>query len=213
MPSDIRFKKAIFGGFDREDVMAYLADIKNRENELNEQLEQAKTKNQELENELQPLRDSLNGAQENLDTMKNLYEEKISAMQISHTGEIERIKKEYEEKILTVQSEMTPARSAEERVGTAMLDVRRYADLLLQETCQKINKMADDADSATAKTLSRVMDISSGIQTFSDKLNGILKDLVAENEQICKELVSFQGSLKLPFENAAANLPNDIFED
>ena len=69
------------------------------------------------------------------------------------------------------------------------------------------------ADAATAKTLTRVLDISSGIQAFSDKLNTVLKDILMENEDICKELTGFKGSLKLPYEVASGKIMADILED
>lgn len=200
MASDFIFRKATFGGFNRDDVINYINQVKMNEEKLGLSLK-------EKEEEINLLRQQLSDAESINESLKNEYEEKISTLNESHINELESIKNEYEEKI---QNGILADRSAEERVGSAMIDVRRYADLLIQETCDKIEKMSDDADNATAKTLSRVLDISSGIQTFSDKLNSILKDILEENENICKELTGFKGTLRLPFDEASGKIQADL---
>lgn len=203
MQSDYIFRKSTFGGFNREDVIAYISTMKAEETNLKNAVEDEKKKNEELTNQLQEAENKLAEAEQN-------FENKLNETIESHKIEIERIKQEYEEKL---QNSILADRSAEEKVGSAMLDVRRYADLLIHETCEKIDKMSDDADAATAKTLTRVLDISSGIQAFSDKLNTVLKDILMENEDICKELTGFKGSLKLPYEVASGKIMADILED
>ena len=203
MQSDYIFRKSTFGGFNREDVIAYISTMKAEETNLKNAVENEKKKNEELTNQLQEAENKLAEAEQN-------FENKLNETIESHKIEIERIKQEYEEKL---QNSILADRSAEEKVGSAMLDVRRYADLLIHETCEKIDKMSDDADAATAKTLTRVLDISSGIQAFSDKLNTVLKDILMENEDICKELTGFKGSLKLPYEVASGKIMADILED
>ncbi len=199
MSSDFIFRKAAFGGFNRDDVLAYIAQLKQKEQELESTLQKVQEENQTL--------------RQQTDAIRTGYEEKIAALEAGHKDELSRIQNEYEEALQNAKNDALAERSAEERVGSAMLDVRRYADLLLHETCDKIDKMSDDADSAAAKTLARIFDISSGIRTFSDKLNSILKDLVDENEQICRELTDFKGSLKLPFEEASGKVNAEILGD
>ena len=200
MSSDFIFRKATFGGFNRDDVISYINNQKINEDNLTTQIN-------EKNNLITELNEKITCAQEEKEQIIEEYEEKIALLNESHINEIESIKNEYEEKI---QNGILADRSAEERVGSAMIDVRRYADLLIQETCDKIEKMSDDADNATAKTLSRVLDISSGIQTFSDKLNSILKDILEENENICKELTGFKGTLRLPFDEASGKIQADL---
>lgn len=200
MSSDFIFRKASFGGFNRDDVISYINNMKLNEDTLRAQIA-------EKDNLIAELNEKIACNQNETEQIKKEYEEKIIQLNESHINEIESIKNEYEEKI---QNGILADRSAEERVGSAMIDVRRYADLLIQETCDKIEKMSDDADNATAKTLSRVLDISSGIQTFSDKLNSILKDILEENETICKELTGFKGTLRLPFDEASGKIQADL---
>ena len=200
MSSDFIFRKASFGGFNKDDVISYINNMKLNEDTLRAQIA-------EKDNLIAELNEKIVCNQNETEQIKKEYEEKIIQLNESHINEIESIKNEYEEKI---QNGILADRSAEERVGSAMIDVRRYADLLIQETCDKIEKMSDDADNATAKTLSRVLDISSGIQTFSDKLNSILKDILEENETICKELTGFKGTLRLPFDEASGKIQADL---
>ena len=202
MPSDYIFRKATFGGFNREDVIAYISKLMADAENYRLAIDNYEKQNAELRNRL---------AQSEIfiENIKKEHESEIASLEESYKAKEENIKNEYEEKL---QNEILADRSAEAKVGTAMIDVRRYADLLISETCDKIDKMADDADAATAKTLSRVLDISSGIQTFSDKLNAILTDILSENEEICKELTGFKGSLKIPFETANGKIQADLLE-
>ncbi len=203
MPSDYVFRKATFGGFNRDDVIAYIGKMLAETELYKTAFENAEKTNAELQEKLKDAEEKLAGIQKE-------HENEIEALNESHKAEIDSIKIEYDEKL---QNAILADRSAEEKVGTAMMDVRRYADLLINETCEKIDKMADDADNATAKTLSRVLDISSGIQTFSDKLNSILADILAENEEICKELTGFKGTLRIPFETANGKIQAELPED
>lgn len=203
MPSDYVFRKATFGGFNREDVIAYISGLLAEISNYKAAIDNANKQNEELNAKLRE-------AEEKINSIHQEHKNEIEILNESHNQEIKSIKQEYEEKL---QNCILADRSAEERVGTAMIDVRRYADLLIHETCEKIEKMSDDADAATTKTLSRVLDISSGIQAFSDKLNGILKDILMENEDICRELTGFKGTLRLPFDEASGKIMADILED
>lgn len=200
MSSDFVFRKAAFGGFNRDDVIAYINSLKLNESKLATEKTLAEKNAEVLKKENTELK-------EKIDALTSEYEARISELAESHNQEIESIKMEYEEKL---QNGILADRSAEEKIGSAMMDVRRYADLLLQETCQKIDKMSDDADLAASKTLARVLDVTSGIQTFSDKLNSILIDMINENESICRELTDFKGTLKIPFETASGKIQADL---
>ncbi len=202
MPSDYIFRKATFGGFNREDVIAYISKLMADAENYRLAIDNYEKQNAELRNRL---------AQSEIfiENIKKEHESEIASLEESYKTKEENIINEYEEKL---QNEILADRSAEAKVGTAMIDVRRYADLLISETCDKIDKMADDADTATAKTLSRVLDISSGIQTFSDKLNAILTDILSENEEICKELTGFKGSLRIPFETANGKIQAELLD-
>ena len=130
MASDYIFKKSAFGGFNREDVIAYISTMKAEESIIKNELAEEKAKNAELANMLQD-------AEKRITEEKDEFEARLAEINESHRMEIERIKQEYEEKL---QNSILADRSAEEKVGTAMLDVRRYADLLIHETCEKIDK-------------------------------------------------------------------------
>lgn len=198
MSSDYIFRNTAFGGFKKEDVMNYITGIKEKESVTAKEIESLKKENSELSAKLESQQENENALNDEIAYLK----EQINAK----NAEFEAVCAEYEAKLQSKNNEQ----SVEEAVGSAMLDVRRYADMLLQETCEKINTMSDNADAAAAKTLTRVLDISSGIQTFSDKLNAILADIINENENICRDLTSFKGSLKLPFEAATNTLEADI---
>lgn len=195
MESDAIFRTAAFGGFNKSDVISYIKNFKENEDKLLSENKALKEANDELNKKLPGLE---------ADTLR--LKTKLSETENKHNEELTRIQNEYEDKIKAMQAEFDADRSAENKIGSAMLDVRRYADLLLSETCEKISEMAENADSATEKTLSRMFDLSAGIKAFSDKVNGILGDIIADSEEITKELSGFRGTLKIPFESAVDNM-------
>lgn len=202
MESDAIFRTAAFGGFNKSDVISYIKNFKENEEKL---LSENKT--------LREANDELNKKIPGLEADALRLKTKLSDIENRHNEELNRIQNEYEDKIKAMQAEFDADRSAENKIGSAMLDVRRYADLLLSETCEKINAMAEKSDSATEKTLSRMFDLSAGIKAFSDKVNGILSDIIADNDKITGELSGFKGTLKLPFETAVGNMDIPSLEE
>lgn len=202
MESDAIFRTAAFGGFNKSDVISYIKNFKENEEKL---LSENKTLREE--------NDELNKKIPGLEADALRLKTKLSDIENRHNEELNRIQNEYEDKIKAMQAEFDADRSAENKIGSAMLDVRRYADLLLSETCEKINAMAEKSDSATEKTLSRMFDLSAGIKAFSDKVNGILSDIIADNDKLTGELSGFKGTLKLPFETAVGNMDIPSLEE
>ncbi len=200
MAEDIILRTAAFGGFNKSDVLKYVERLKAAEAELKSEKKSALLKADESEKEITELKLALKEKERE-------FEEQLAALNEEHKNELEAVRTEYEQKLSEC---ISSERSPQEVVGTAMLDVRRYADLLIQETCTKIDKMSDDADMAAAKTLSRILDVTSGIQAFSDKLNSVIADMIKENEEICKELTGFKSSLRIPFEAASGKIHSEI---
>lgn len=125
----------------------------------------------------------------------NLLNGQIKSLSV----EIERLKQENEDLLRQCES----SKSAEEQIGSAMIDVRRFSDQLVDETKDRIIKMSGDAASAASNTLSRVNDISLGIKAFAEKLNSILGDVLLENESISNELSGFIEKIAQPYDEIA----------
>lgn len=220
MDSDAVFRKAAFGGFNRDDVVSYIQSINGNAEKLASELESEKKKSESLQSELnstlkqlEDARSQLNKANDEINLSRIKLEEATKSFKEeneSHKAQIQSIRNEYEQKIQSLQSHALSDAKAEQRIGTAMLDVRRYADMLVQEACDKVSVISNDADAAVIKTLSRVQDISSGIKAFSDKINIVLADLIKENEQITDELRDFKGSLITPFDAAIGELNTQV---
>ncbi|MCD7827962.1 MAG: hypothetical protein LUG85_05450 [Clostridiales bacterium] len=203
MPADVIFRTKAFGGFNKEDVINYIEKLTTENAAVKQSLSEKDGEIASLKEEKARLEKELNNEKKRSEDAYIECEDKIAAMRENCQNEIDRIKAEAEES--------NTMQTAEEKVGAAMIDVRRYADMLIQETCDKIDTISDNADEATAKALSRILDISSGIQTFSDKLNGILKDILDENDNICQMLSTFKGTLKLPLDEASEKMEHEVF--
>lgn len=217
MSSDYIFRNVAFGGFNKDDVIQYIksmkkneADAKAEKAELIRQIEALKASNAELTESLTHAESESAKLKEENAEIKTTYEAKLSETEELHTAQMNALISEYEEKIRCCA---ISDKSVQEAVGTAMLDVRRYADMLLQETCDKVNTISANADDAAAKTLTRVLDISSAIRLFTERFNAIMNDITAENDRICRDITSFKGSLRLPFETAVEKLDSEILTD
>lgn len=236
MSTDYIFRNAAIGGFNKDDVIKYITNIKQNEAvfaiekaDLLKEIEALKAENAELKETVsaheqtgQTLKDTISNSEKEIDALKaenerlneeiaeikKDFESQLSDKESSSSQELRALRAEYEKQAQTIAA--STDRTVQEVVGTAMLDVRRYADLLLKETCEKINTMSCDADTAVAKTLTKVLDISTLINSFSEQFKDIVADITAENDKICGELTSFKGSLKIPFEDAVKKLDDDI---
>lgn len=259
MPSDIVFKRSVFGGFDRDDVMAYIGAMKKREAELTRSLESFGKANETLKNELgesnrlikslkntvsalkkeygekidalkaqneekeKRLSDDKRISEEDLRKLKDDYELKISCLALEADGlrkkikileesrvpEAENVKKECGEKLENENA--VSLCENEEIVGRAMLDVRRYANLLIKEICDKIYEASDSADEAVEFAISKLNVVSSKIDEFSEKVSSSLELISKEEHDILEYLNAFKGSLKTPFDEAAGKMKNEIF--
>ena len=92
MSSDFIFRKASFGGFNRDDVISYINNMKLNEDTLRAQIAKK-------DNLISELNEKIACNQNETDQIKKEYEEKIIQLNESHINEIESIKNEYEEKI------------------------------------------------------------------------------------------------------------------
>lgn len=238
MSSDYVFRNATFGGFNKDDVIQFITSMKKNEAaavaekaELLKEIEALRAENAALTESLatyqkneQASSDSLSQAEKEISTLtemiahlkeelaetKSVCESKLQDKDTLTTAQIKAIRAEYEDKVRCCS---TSDRSVQEAVGSAMIDVRRFADILLQETCDRINIMSDNADDAATKTLARILDISSSVRMFTERFNAIMTDISAENDRICREVTAFKGSLRIPFETAIDRLDTDILSD
>ena len=121
MPSDYVFRKAAIGGFNREDVIAYISTLLGEISSYKSTIENANKLNEELTTKL-------NDAEARYNALQQEHEKQIEILCENHNQETESMKQEYEEKL---QNCVLADRSAEERVGTDQgpdKDTRRRTD-------------------------------------------------------------------------------------
>ncbi|NLX78463.1 MAG: hypothetical protein GXY95_01075 [Clostridiales bacterium] len=164
------FRRAFMGGFNREDVLRYIEELK-----LNESLLMRKFKEKEeefsrtlLEKEVQ-FKDALAAKDRELSEAN----EKISRLQSDIAialKECERLKAESDKKEAIAQ-----------QLGNAIIDARKYSDQLIERSKQEANRI----DEATAKTVDTVsqkideleLDINKTARQFATAFNALLDEL------------------------------------
>lgn len=164
------FRRAFMGGFNREDVLRYIEELK-----LNESLLMRKFKEKEeefsrtlLEKEVQ-FKDAFAAKDRELSEAN----EKISRLQSDIAialKECERLKAESDKKEAIAQ-----------QLGNAIIDARKYSDQLIERSKQEANRI----DEATAKTVDTVsqkideleLDINKTARQFATAFNALLDEL------------------------------------
>lgn len=164
------FRRAFMGGFNREDVLRYIEELK-----LNESLLMRKFKEKEeefsrtlLEKEVQ-FKDALAAKDRELSEAN----EKISRLQSDIAialKECERLKAESDKKEAIAQ-----------QLGNAIIDARKYSDQLIERSKQEAKRI----DEATAKTVDTVsqkideleLDINKTARQFATAFNALLDEL------------------------------------
>jgi ABC-type transporter Mla subunit MlaD len=164
------FRRAFMGGFNREDVLRYIEELK-----LNESLLMRKFKEKEeefsrtlLEKEVQ-FKDAFAAKDRELSEAN----EKISRLQSDIAialKECERLKAESDKKEAIAQ-----------QLGNAIIDARKYSDQLIERSKQEAKRI----DEATAKTVDTVsqkideleLDINKTARQFATAFNALLDEL------------------------------------
>ena len=231
MADEIIFKRAIFDGFDKAEVIQYISNLKKRISDLNSKAEEMKTelkskdeKNKELENEIASLNEriaSLNDEKINEINEINLkhkeeisklendvslrasdleksYQEKYSYIDRRYTSEINSLKDEIE-KSKTSDEEKEPDIKAQAQLGSAILDVRRFSDMLIWETVNKINDASDSADENAKKSLSDLAEVTAQVKDAKEKINALFDEILLSNNNSAQIFEQFEGSLKTPY--------------
>ena len=133
MASEKIFRSAVFGGFNRSDVISYIEDLRNEISDLQRKYADKETKINELEDKVGDLTEkcaSLNDLQEKYnvqcDTVEALKNENVELN--NKVSELQSISDKYDESVSEFELKEQKIKTAEAQLGAAFLDARKYSD-------------------------------------------------------------------------------------
>ncbi len=226
MEKDYVFRSSVFGGFNKQDVMSYLAAINAEAADLRQRYDTAAKDAQiflkritELEAEV-----SKNDA-----LASQLELEKAKAVELEN--EIDRLVKENEinrasmdvleseKEKLTQDCEKLKA--LESQLGAAMLDARLYSEKLVHQATAKVSEINKETGQAINKTAGKISTLSGNIRELASIFNKALAEvearihtLVSDMDKSASELnktdlETIQNSLAMGFEEEASKFDGE----
>lgn len=197
MGSDNVFRSAVFGGFNKADVINYINMLQNDMAALKNQLDglnKAYNEQSAISRKVPVLEEELKKREQVFEENSQL-KEKIASLE----SEKENLNTEYEK-----------VKAAETQLGAAFVDARRYSDKIVSAAkdrassvskeasdditakAQQIRSVASDADKLSAEFAKKMDELSRSISALSSKMSAVAVNLVkTEAEPDFKPSVDF----------------------
>lgn len=211
MKKDRIFKKSIFGGFKREDVLNYIDEIKSECAGQKEKNKELCEKCEGLGSELERLENEIKAAAEREKELSDDISKKndeIAAL----SARIAQLESENSE--LLQSSEKYKA--IEAQVGSIIVDARYCSDRIIENTRGEIDKFTADY-CQTANGISAQMDgVSSELFDVQEKISGIITAVADKFSKLTSHLKSTEKLLlksNKDYEETASRLKNAVFSE
>lgn len=198
MKKNTFFKRSLFGGFKREDVIDYIDNLKS-------ELESAKKESEELREELSDLKSTNETLARETDKYRSesvsismslgevtLEVNKLKAELSEAKNKSDRFEKENE--ILKAENEESKSKIAraneiESHIGGMIADAQIYKEKLISDAKNEINTM-----SATYR--SSAEEITKKIDSFTNELNDISSSVSSSLSSIMDSLIKMSGEIE-----------------
>lgn len=165
MDGETYFRKATFGGFNREDVMCYISSLKL---ECESQKELCKENSDALEQEVKKLKSELEEKEQELILLRKkvtkLEKVEVSEQQLDADSDSDSKKNE---------------KTADKLMRESMAYAERYiesAGLMAKNIKQETSKLVSDADERVGEMLTQVGTLSQQADEFKNNLTAIKKE-------------------------------------
>ncbi len=186
-------KTALFGGFKKSDVLAYVeqlqtetADIKSSLDEKREEALELKRKIDELEIKL----DNLSAVNEKL----NEKEKEANSLAIKLESTLKE-NQQFREKIAEYDEKSEKLRRAEKQIGAAYIDARRYTDDLVDNAKSKAKDIGAIASQDVKNQANEIEQLLKDVDAISRKFNSSLEQLHKDVYALGTKLNSSASSL------------------
>ncbi|MGP1360950.1 MAG: hypothetical protein ACTTK5_00725 [Candidatus Fimenecus sp.] len=209
-------RTSFIGGFNKQDVLSFIDELKNKvsesENKIKEQEEKIKTLDKKLT--------KVPALEENLNILKNdLTKQKIEnkiLLEKSETLSLKNIElSEENKKYLSERSELdnykNELKANEAKLGAAFLDARRYSATLVEAADNEIKKTTDETVLRINEQSVKIENISKDIEEINKRFNISLNALKSDIEKLSSEMNS--SAVKLRSQHIKTDFNPDVVID
>lgn len=193
MESERILRTSIFGGFRREDVLQYVAELKGEIAALSEEIK-GKTKQIDA---LQEKADALALECEQAKETESKLQETTVALE-AFRGQNETLQAEnavLSARVAAIDGEKAALeqktqeiKASEAQLGAAFLDARKYSDEIVTAANQKATETQNDASASIARQAQEVARLSSDVDTLSATLTKSINNLHADISALSAKL-------------------------
>ena len=187
MADNSSFRSA-FKGFNREDVVGYIAG-------LMEKIAAGEKTAAALQEQLEAKETECGALQENLEQMKTNFaalEEKYAALeqereaQAQHSEELDRKCREYDKQ----------SKANEEKLGAAMLDAKRFSEMLVKEANDRAGEVYQNAFAAVSDSAVSAKEIEAKMKTLSEEFDSAMGDMRRTMRELIGNMSKFKESVQ-----------------
>lgn len=189
----IGMKTAVFGGFKKSDVLAYIETLQNDTAELTSELDKKRAESLELRKKI----DVLEEKTEQLSNISKVIEEKdtriaeLEAKLKSVSAESEQ----YKDRLLEYQNKSEKLSRAEKQIGAAYIDARRYSDEIVDNAKAKAKDIGALASQDVKSQANDIEQLLRDVDAVSKKFNSSLEQLHKDVYALSKKLNSSASNL------------------
>lgn len=200
------FRGAVFGGFNKQDVMSYIEQLQN-------EMAEVKSQFAELEKQLESQSEQLERIPALEEELKNKQELEQQNAELSK--QVEQLKAGEQK----AQQEYEKVKAAEAQLGAAFVDARRYSDEIVAAAkdraadvskqasddiafkADQIRQVASDAEKITLEIRQKMEAISRSISDLSGKMSAVAVTLVKTEAPVdFKPRVDFDALKEIGFD-------------
>ena len=192
MSEERQFTVKRFSGFDQAEVMSYIAQMKEREAAMQKEIETLTTKNAELKQQA-------DFAVASLGEQKRRSERELAELQ-----------EKFDAAVADCAEKDAYSRTLEERLGSVMLDVRRFADTLISETTDRIDELSEETDASVNDNLQSVLEIAAELRECASQVGSMFEEMTRINDALAQRLREFLGTLRVQPNDAKSRLRGEL---
>ncbi|MCR4925607.1 MAG: hypothetical protein K5917_04885 [Clostridiales bacterium] len=185
MKKDHIFKKSVFGGFNRKDVLQYIDEIK-KETVAEKEVSKA------LVEKCDALTSTIDGLETEISNA-NSRETKLLNDLSDKTDEIIALEKkiaELEGKIETLEENSEKYKMVESQVGSMIVDARCYSDKVIENAKEKVGEISAEYCEIADDISKEIDDMSGDLHSVSDKVSSVINTVVDKLSKLTNHLKS-----------------------
>ena len=168
-------KTAVFGGFKKSDVLAYIEQLQTETAEIKSSLDAKREESIELKRKIDELEVKLENFSQISDKLSE-REKEVADLTLKLELALAENKK-FSEKIAEYDEKSEKLRRAEKQIGAAYIDARRYSDDLIDSAKAKAKDIGAIASQDVKREANEIEQLLKDVDAISRKFNSSLEQL------------------------------------